>query len=352
MSRLGLASWIVLIVALSPLVAATHRVVDPASLQMALNSSVEGDEIILAAGTYPGRFVGVGLTGLTIRSEDAANPAVINAANVGEGLKFVSVTDLTVSDLVIDGASLQAINIDDDGTGATSVGVTLRNLEIRNSTGHGIKFAGVDDFHIDRVRINGWGGNAVGVNLLGAHNGTVERSVFHNTSFGAGAGIQTKGGSNNVVLRANRLINANERSIQIGGSTVLNLFRPQPPGDVEASNIIAEGNVIMFEDNVAGPPPIRSAVSYINVREGIFRNNVVVRPRGYVLRTLKENREPGFVDTQGGQFLDNLVIWNQGDLWETVNRGSSTLPETFLFEGNHWFNATVPTNSFPNSSER
>ena len=56
--------------------------------------------------------------------------------------------------------------------------------------------------------------------------------------------------SSNIVICANRLINANEVSIQIGGATSLLLFRPQPPGDVEASAIVVEGNFISHNGNV------------------------------------------------------------------------------------------------------
>jgi hypothetical protein len=40
-------------------------------------------------------------------------------------------------------------------------------------------------------------------------------------------------------------------------------------------------------------------------------------------------------------------LWNQGDLVQAVNVGSNTLPGTFAFGGNHWFNLTSPANSHP-----
>jgi hypothetical protein len=77
---------------------------------------------------------------------------------------------------------------------------------------------------------------------------------------------------------------------------------------------------------------------------------MIIRPRGFVMRIVKENRQPGFVDTQRGEFVNNVVVWNQGDLFNSVeplNVGSATRPETFTFAGNHWYNATRRDQSTP-----
>ena len=319
------------------------EVTDADSLQIALNNAVTGDDIVLASGTYAGRFYAEGLTGVTIRSADLNNRAVINASGFGEGLKLSSVKQVTISDLVIENASANAINIDDGGFIEISEDISLRNLLIRNGTGDGIKLTGVENFHVDQVQVIGWSAFGTAVNMIGSHFGLVERSYFENALPGGGTGVQAKGGSSNIVIRANRLINANERSIQIGGATSLSLFRPQPPGDVEASAIVVEGNFISHNGNVG--QGIRAAASFINVQDGAFRNNIVVRPSLYVFRVLKENGNEGFVDTQNGLITDNIILWNQGDLLEVVNAGLNTQPETFSFQGNQWYNSTMPQNS-------
>ncbi len=221
----------------------------------------------------------------------------------------------------------------------------MENLLIRNVKGVGIKLAGVDDFHIDRVSVIGWGPDGSAVAGVGVHQGLIERSLFQNSNPGVGTGVLLKGGSSDVVVRGNRIIDANERAIQFGGTTSLTLFRPLPPGDVEASNLVAEGNVIV--SNGRDRTGIRAAASYVNVADGVFRNNLIVRPGGYVMRILKENRQTGFIDTQNGTFERNIVVWESGDLFETVNRGSSTKPATFKFDGNQWFNRANPAASVP-----
>lgn len=320
------------------------NVSDSVSFQAALNAAVPGHEIVLEPGIYPGRFVATGIDGVTIRSSDPNNRAVIDAAGLGEGMKLSSVKNLTISDLIIRNASANGMNIDDGGHVAPSENITLTDIRLENGSGDGIKLTGVNGFYVDNAYVFGWGGNQSAVNMIGSQNGVVERSYFENLSPANGTGVQTKGGAANIVIRANRFVNANERSIQIGGSTELSLFRPQPPGNVEASNIVAEGNVILNNGRIG---VIRSAVSFINVGDGIFRNNVAYRPSLYFFRVLNENRNDGFIDTQNGTIADNIFLWNDGDFFEVVNAGSQTLPQSFAFEGNRWYNITDPADSQP-----
>ncbi len=309
----------------------------------ALANAVVGDEIVLEPGTYAGGFFVTNLNGVTIRSADPSNRAVINAQGFGEGLKLSSPKNVIVRDLIIEKASSIGLHVDDGSHVEIADGVTLQNILIRNGGGDGIKLTGVDNFHVDRVQVIGWSGFGNAVNLLGSHFGIVERSYFENSTPASGTGVQTKGGSTDIAIRGNRFWNANERSIQIGGATSSSAFRPQPPGDVEAARIVAEGNFIFHNGNVG--QGIRSAVSFVNVADGVFRNNVVVRPSLYAVRILKENRNPGFINTQNGTISNNIFLWNQGDLSQVVNVGSQTLPATFTFAGNQWYNATSPGNS-------
>ncbi len=98
--------------------AATLNVTNADSLRSAMQSAEAGDEIVLAPGVYPGRFAALGMSGVTIRSADPNNRAVIDGAGFGEGLKLSNVSDVTLSDLIIQGAELNAINIDDNGAPA------------------------------------------------------------------------------------------------------------------------------------------------------------------------------------------------------------------------------------------
>ena len=322
--------------------AAQIVVTNSTQLSQAFVNANPGDEILLSPGTYPGSFYTSNLTGLTIRSLDPNNLAVIDATGHNEGLHMTDPTNVIVQDLIVRNANDNGINIDDGGSFATpATGVTLRNVTVRDtgfSGNHdGIKLSGVVDFHIDRCRVVTWGGSAI--DMVGCHNGLIENSYFEDPSGQGSTGVRTKGGATNVIIRANRLVDASARAIAIGGSTGLQYFRPQPPGSVEADNIVAEGNVVIRS---------QASVAYINIDGGVtVRRNFIYRPQNWLIRILKENNNPGFVNTARGEFLDNVIVWNQGDIGAFVNIGSNTLPGTFIFARNQWYNATVPGNSFP-----
>jgi len=324
--------------------AAVINVSTASQFQSALNSANSGDEILLAPGTYNGKFTANGLTNVSIRSIDPNNRAVIDATGRNEGMKLSRLSSVTVSDLVIQNASANGMNIDDGGDPNTpSTNVTLRNLLVQNIGGSGnqdgIKLSGVNGFYFDRLQVINWGNGGNAVDVGGSHDGLIENSYFQNNAITAGAGVRPKGGSSNITIRANRFVNAGARAVQFGGTTGLQFFRPQPPGTVEASNIVAEGNVVIGSE---------AAIAYVNVADGTFRRNYVYRPDHWLMRILKENKNPGFIDTQNGQFLDNVVEWEQGEMSPVVNVGPNTLPGTFQFARNQWYNLTNTSGSTPN----
>jgi hypothetical protein len=343
--RMAMALVLLFAWAIAPARPEVVSVYDARSLQAALLNAATGDEIVLAPGVYHGGFGRAALTGVTIRSADPQDPAVIDAAGAGEGLRLASARRVTISDVTIQHASENGINIDDHNFVTPSTDITLRNLLIQNGAGHGIKFAGVDRFHIDRVKVVDWGSGFAAINLLGAHDGVVENSLFQRIATNKGFGVKVEAGSANVAIRANRFVMAGERAIQFGGSVQPPVFRPQPAGNVAATNLVAEGNVIV--DRGAVDNEMRSAVAYINVNGAVFRNNLIRRPGIFVGRILKENLLPSFIDTQNGVFNENVVVWQEGDIHasQLFNVGPGTLPATFKFQRNTWYNSTNPAGS-------
>jgi hypothetical protein len=68
------------------------------------------------------------------------------------------------------------------------------------------------------------------------------------------------------------------------------------------------------------------------------------------MRILNENPGTSIVDTQSGEFRDNIVIFNDtaSEYSLAVNIGAETLPNTFSFARNKWFNLANPAASTPN----
>src|SRR6185295_6848225 len=96
----------------------------------------------------------------------------------------------------------------------------------------GIKLSGVDEFRVASCTVEGWGtGGGSAIDMVGCHDGVVESNNFLGASgagesTSSGNGVQTKGGSANIVIRRNRFENAGARAINIGGSTGRQYFRP------------------------------------------------------------------------------------------------------------------------------
>ena len=157
--------------------------------------------------------------------------------------------------------------------------------------------------------------------------------------------MRPKGGSSNIIVRANRVVEAGGRAIQAGGNTDASVFRPPlssvPTPYTEADGIITEGNVI-----VGGS----AGVSWVNTADGTVRNNVLYRQRDWAMRILNEHSgDADYVETAGGVFNDNIVLWKDGDISNTdvVNIGINTQPDTFAFARNQWFNQDTPGSSQP-----
>ena len=89
---------------------------DDGELDAALAAAEDGDEIVLAPGTYSGGRYVPGLVGVTLRSEDPENPAVFDAAGVGQGLHLVEPERVTLESLVFLDAGSNGINVDDGGS--------------------------------------------------------------------------------------------------------------------------------------------------------------------------------------------------------------------------------------------
>ena len=43
--------------------------------------------------------------------------------------------------------------------------------------------------------------------------------------------------------------------------------------------------------------------------------------------------------------VGNLIVWDDPGVWTLANVGGGTVPETFAFAGNVWFNAANPARS-------
>jgi hypothetical protein len=319
-----------------------------AELRAALGEATAGWEILLAPGRYGGgsyraNLHGTAATPIVSRGADPDDPPVIVGGS--NGLGFSDVSYLTLEDLTFEQPQQNGINIDDGETFETpSHHVEIRRVTVRDllpGNHDGIKLSGVTDFVVEQVTIERWGNQGSAIDMVGCHRGAIRDSLFrHTPDMEFGNGVQTKGGSADIVIADNRFEYAAARAVQMGGPTSPQFFRPQPPDPAEARNVVVERNVFVGGE---------TAVAFVNSDGGTFRFNTVYRPTRFLLRILRENVSPGFTTARRGAITDNLVFWT-GDV--VVNVGAGTEPATFSFARNHWYRADTPGRSQPNLPSR
>lgn len=306
-----------------------------ATLEEALSRASAGTRVLMHAGTYVGSTWAEGLEGTA--SEPIAvvgeGEVVLDADGAAEVLHIAEARYLVLEHLTLENASVNGLNIDDGGSYDTPAEhVVLRDLTVR-AVGTGgnndcIKLSGVDRFFLLGSDISGCdAGDAV--DMVGCHDGVIAANRIHDTP-GSG-GIQAKGGSSGTLVHGNRFEDVGGRSINAGGSTGLEFFRPlDAPFEAAALRVVA--NVFVR----SGDTPI----AFVGCDGCVFANNTIVDPQARVARILQETVDARFVPSRAGLFVNNVVVFqtsvvNNPDRF--VNVGPDTAPETFVFGHNLWY---------------
>lgn len=315
------------------------RVANTTELRHALARATPGTTLVLAAGDYEG-IAASGVSGT------AAAPIVLRAERRSEPPRFqtgIHLTDLAhveIDGLLVTGAAGNGINIDDGGTFTTpSHHVILRHVTVRDIGGDGnhdgIKLSGVTDFDILDCTIERWGRGGSAIDMVGCQRGRIDGCTMRDRqSGGAANGVQMKGGTRDVIVRACHFEHAGERAVQLGGSTGRDYFRPAPEG-FEARDLIVEGCTF-----VGSTAPI----AFVGCDGGTVRCNTLYLPGKWALRILQETRGD-FTPCRNGVFVDNLIVYRGLD--SLVNVGPDTAPASFAFARNYWFRIDAPHRSMP-----
>ncbi|MDX2036408.1 MAG: right-handed parallel beta-helix repeat-containing protein [Isosphaeraceae bacterium] len=313
-------------------------------LRAALAAAQPGTIIEIAPGDYEAGFSAADLAGtaerpIIIRAADRKRPPVFRG---GRGIHFSRVDHLRIEDLVIEKTSANGINIDDGGRlTRPSRGIVLARLQIADigprGNIDGIKLSGVDDFRVEDCLLERWGSGGSGIDMVGCNRGEIVGCRFVHGDATGDNGVQTKGGSTEIVVRRCRFDHAGQRAINIGGSTGLAFFRPKPAGH-EASRITVEDCV--FDGSTA-------AIAFVGVDGATVRRNTIHRPRRWAFRILQETRAPGFVPSRKGAISENLIVFRAGEMVDAVNVGDAVDAPSFRFERNAWFCLDRPDRSRP-----
>lgn len=309
------------------------RVSSRDELSRALTAARPGTTISIAPGTYRGGLSRGGLAGtkeqpIVIAGADPKDPPVIEGG--GSGLHLSSPAYVELRDIVFAKANGNGVNIDDGGSAQSPAhDLVLRNLTVRDvgpsGNRDGLKLSGLNDFRIAGCRIERWGSSGSAIDMVGCQRGVVTHCTFREGADQANA-VQTKGGSQEILVERCRFENAGGRAINIGGSTGLDYFRPKV-GDFEAKEITIQDCEI-----IGG----MSAIAFVGCDGALVQHNTIYRPTRWPLRILQENTDPRFVPSRKGIFKNNLVVFGASEVRQMVNIGPGTAPETFEFTGNQW----------------
>jgi hypothetical protein len=242
----------------------------------------------------------------------------------------------------VQNTSAHGINIDDGGSYDTPAEhIIIRNLIFRNiGSGNNndcLKLSGVDRFLVLNSEFEDCD-EGEAIDMVGCHQGVLRGNFIHNLPRN---GINTKGGSSDILIQGNRFADITSRAINAGGSTEPPYFRP-----IDASY---EGARIRMLSNIFERIGINSGapVAFVGCDLCVFANNTIVEPLTYVARILQESQQDRFVPSRNGYFINNIIVFNQADIRSYVNVGDATAPETFTFGNNLWYALDNPGFSGP-----
>jgi hypothetical protein len=233
--------------------------------------------------------------------------------------------------VVIEGLTIRntwphGVNIDDGGSfDSPAEYIVLRNLRFQNVGNGGnndcLKMSGVQNFWVLSSEFEDCD-RGEAIDMVGCHEGVVSANHFHHIPQHA---VQTKGGSADVLIHANRFSDVAGRSINAGGHTGSPYFRPLD-SPYEAARIHMVAN--LFEKS--GDTP----VAFVGCEACVFANNTIVVPQLWITRVLWQNTDKA--RAEHGLYINNLVVMPSPYATPAsvidVGRGAST--KTFTFDAN------------------
>lgn len=335
----------ILFLLLSPVVGATVLHVGAghpyANVRLASLDAQPGDTIYIHAGTYTGgawieNLNGTPTSRIVIRGEDRAT-AVFEGST--EAMHFVECSYVNIENVTVRRQTGNGINIDDAGTFDTPTHhIVIRNVTFMDMNASGnndfLKLSGLDDFAVTQCLFERGSAGGSGIDMVGCHRGLITNNMFR--TLGSNA-IQAKGGTQFIRIRGNMFVDAGERSVNLGGSTGLQFFRPID-APFEAADLQVWANVF-----------IRSItpIAYVGAVRIDVANNTIIQPVRWIFRVLQETVDASrFAPCGNNSFRNNIVVY-RSSISTHVNIGANTAPETFTLSNNLWYNADDPSRSRP-----
>jgi len=302
------------------------------SFEAAAAVCTPGDTILFYEATYNSKQNVTDLQGTESKpiTITAVQGHEVIFSNANEAWHLTDVAWLNISNIIFEKLRTNGVNIDDGGDYSTpSHHINLRDCIFRDMDASGnndlLKLSGVDYMVIwDCEFLNGSAGGS-GIDMVGCHNVSIYNNSFENMGSNA---IQAKGGTQYLEILANKFTNCGHRSVNLGGSTGLQFFRPID-APFEAADISVYSN--LFIGSIA-------SVAYVGSVRVDVANNTMINPEKWAFRILQETVDTTrFAPCGYGRFANNLIFCDSR-VTTASNIGPNTAPQTFLFTNNLWYN--------------
>lgn len=255
-------------------------------------------------------------------------------------IQFTDIEYVKFKNLSFQGQTANGVNIDDGGDYSTPSRFISFDSCIwygMNASGNNdcLKLSGLDYFHIQdcNFKYSSEGGSFI--DMVGCHNGIIEKCRFIN---GGSNCIQAKGGTSLMEIRRNEFINGGQRAVNIGGSTGMEFFRPLD-AEYEAMHIGVYSNIFWGATAAAG---------FVGAYQCFFHQNTVVNPEKWSLRILQENNDIQLGQCSNNSVMNNIFYFSDAAASPAINIGPNTIPESFFFSNNLWYNYQTPEGDYPN----
>lgn len=311
------------------------------NIRNAANQVKAGDTIYVYSGIYSGGMAIANLQGtakdyIYIIGEENQDVIIKGGSN---SIQFSDAKYLKIENLIFEEQTGNGLNIDDAVSIDTPTEfITISNCKFRNMAASGnndqLKLSGLDNFIIENCRFENGAAGGSGIDMVGCHKGIIRNNYF--TNLGSNA-IQAKGGTQYIEISANYFENCGQRTLNLGGSTGLEFFRPLD-AKFEAADLQVYSNVFIGSF---------APIAYVgSVRVDVI-NNTIINPERWVMRILQETVDESRFEKCGNNRFENNIIYF-GNISTEANVGSNTAPETFTIKNNFWYNHQNPNWQRPN----
>ncbi len=292
-----------------------------------------GDTILLHPAIYTGPFFIENLKGtsrawITLKG---INKDQVIFQGGSESLHFTDPQYLVIADMTITGQTGNGMNIDDGGTYTSPAKhVQIRGVSFRNMAASGnndmLKLSGLDSFIVSQCHFENGAAGGSGIDMVGCHYGNFNNNRFINQGSNS---IQAKGASSNIHIERNYFTNGGQRTLNLGGSTGVDFFRPIG-ANYEARDLLVTANVIEGSD---------APIAFVGCRNVQVINNTIIHPVNWIMRILQESSDTSFYQSCANNLFANNIVVVNNTLRTDVNIGPNTVASSFKFSNNLWYHS-------------